>query len=104
MNPNRNKHAGRKYQAKLARLVGGKSVGTIEGQDIEHPMFSFEAKKRQAFVACAWMNQARRNAPEGKVPVVVVHVTGQRHSDDLVVCSLRDWLDLHGPMKGRSEE
>jgi len=96
VNPNSNKHAGRKYQSKLAKMLGGKSVGTIEGQDIEHPLWSIEAKKRKAFVACEWMDQCRRNCPDGKTPVLIVHVTGKRHNEDLVIMTLEHWRDWHG--------
>lgn len=102
MNPTRNKRAGRRYQGKLAELVGGKNIGTVGGEDIEHPLFSYEAKRRKLFVACGWLDQARRNCPEGKVPVVVCHVSGRRHRDDLVICSLGEWIDLHGPLAGKS--
>jgi len=97
MNPcTSNKRAGRAYQQKMAKRLGGKSVGTIEGQDIEHAIWSIECKKRKSFVGQSFMDQAVRNCPEGKTPLVIVHVTGQRHESDLVMMRLKDWEDLYG--------
>jgi len=96
MNLTSNKRAGRKYQTTIANIIGGKSVGTIEGQDISHEIWSVEAKKRKSFVAVNWMNQCIRNCPEGKTPVVMVHITGKRHETDLVIMTLKDWTDWHG--------
>lgn len=42
------------------------------------------------------MEQAIRNFPEGMIPLVVVHNTGSKHSNDLVIMRLSDWLDWFG--------
>jgi len=91
-----NKRAGRKYQTYLANRLGGKSVGTIEHQDIEHPIWSIEAKKRKAFLGKKFMQQAVKNAPEDKTPIVIVHVTGDSHDDDLVMMRLKDFEEWYG--------
>jgi hypothetical protein len=93
-----NKRQGRKIQSRLAKLLGGKSVGTIEGQDIsfhDQP-WSIEVKHRQAFVAEGWMAQARKNAPAGKTPLVIVHSKGKRMEKSLVIISLEDWVEWYG--------
>jgi len=113
-----NKYAGRGYQSKMARRLGGKSVGTIEGQDIEHPVFSFECKKMAELpgILCRkaksrdekkkgqlkdaghW-TQCLKNCPEGKIPLLLMHQTGMRHEDDLVVLRLEDFERLVDPKK-----
>lgn len=40
----RNKHRGRKFQAKLAEMAGGINIGTLGGEDVMHEEFSYEAK------------------------------------------------------------
>lgn len=97
-NTTANKRAGRAFQSHIAKTLGGKSVGTIEGQDVEHPLWSVECKKRKAFAGQPFMQQAIRNCPEGKTPIVVVHVTGDRHSDDLVMMRFKDWQDWFGTL------
>lgn len=97
-NPTSNKHAGRKYQAVIAKRLGGQSVGTIEGQDVKAGPYSIECKKRKAFVATNWMDQCVRNCPEGKLPIVMVHVTGSKHDHDLVMVRLKDWEDWYGQL------
>ena len=92
---NSNKKAGRAYQSYVARRLGGKSVGTIELQDIEHPIWSIEVKKRKAFSGKKFMEQAVRNAPENKTPLVVVHVTNDNHDNDLVMMQMIDFEDWY---------
>jgi hypothetical protein len=94
----RNKRQGRAVQSKMAKRIGGKNVGTIEGQDVSHPIFSGEIKNRKKFVGNTFMAQAVRNCPEGKVPIVIVHETGQRHNNNLVMIRLKDWEDLYGDL------
>ncbi len=96
MNPTSNKHAGRKFQSHIAKVLGGKSVGTIEGQDIEHPIWSIECKKRKAFAGQPFMDQCVRNCPKDKTPLVIVHITGERHENDLVMMRFADWQEWHG--------
>lgn len=98
MNPTSNKHAGRKFQSHIAQKLGGKSVGTIEGQDVEHPIWSIECKKRKAFIGQKFMTQCVKNCPANKTPLVVVHVTGERHENDLVMMRFSDWEEWFGKM------
>lgn len=42
-----NKRRGKAYQTKLAKMVGGRNIGTLGGEDVEHCEYSFEAKTRQ---------------------------------------------------------
>lgn len=86
-----NKRAGRAFQAKAAKMLNAKNVGTIENQDLSHPLFSFEAKKRKSFLGIAFMNQATKNCPEGKIPLVIVHQTEERHENDLILIRFSDW-------------
>jgi hypothetical protein len=91
----RNKAQGRKVQSKIAKMTGGKSVGTIEGQDVSYhdrPL-SVEVKHRKSFVAHGWMEQAERNAPEGKIPVVIVHTKNTRYDKSLVLMRFKDWME-----------
>lgn len=90
MSSNRNR--GKAAERAVAAALGGKRVGTMGGEDVHlDGPYSCEVKSRQAFVASSWMDQATRNAPEGKTPLVVVHVHGKRHAEDLVILRLEDW-------------
>lgn len=93
---NANRKRGKRTEKNMEKLVGGKRIGLLGKEDIEHPIFSFEIKDRYSFIGKTFMEQAVRNAPEGKIPVVVVHVTRDQHKDDLVMIRLKDWRDLHG--------
>ena len=92
----RNKRQGRKVQSVLAQLTGGKNVGTIENQDISfvNKPFSIEAKHRKVFIGNTFMEQAERNAPEGKIPIVMVHTKGKRFNKSLVMIHLDEWLKI----------
>lgn len=164
-----NKRRGRAFQAKLAELSRGFNVGTLGGEDVMHPEFSYEAKtyninaktykgkrwtgeilldkwdKHQArsrlsivkvespkfsslvllrwlwwenlirgemkftetqihdatvttvlgpFKGNSYMDQAEKNCPDAKLPVVVVHTTGRRHVNDVVLVRWIYWKSL----------
>lgn len=87
-----NRNRGKGSECAVAKALGGKRVGTMGGEDIHlDGPWSVEVKSRAAFVAADWMDQAVRNAPTGKTPLVVVHVRGKRHDKDLVIVRLADW-------------
>jgi hypothetical protein len=46
------------------------------------------------FIGNTWMDQAEANAPDAKIPVVVVHTTGRRHPNDIVVIRKLYWKSL----------
>jgi hypothetical protein len=53
------------------------------------------------------MRQARASVRGQQVPVVILHAAGARHTDDLVVLRLGDFVALYGelgPGRGTSEE
>jgi hypothetical protein len=94
-----NRDRGKRAEREVAKRVGGKRIGVLCGEDIEHAVFSFEVKSRQTFVASSWMLQAVRNCPAGKCPAVVVHVHGKRHDDDMVILKMRDFEAWMGETK-----
>lgn len=90
-----NRTRGKATERAVASALGGKRVGTMGGEDVHlDGPWSCEVKSRQAFAAIPWMEQATRNAPKGKKPLVVVHVHGKRHTEDLVIIRLQDWQAL----------
>jgi len=92
-----NKRRGRAFQAKLSKMTNGMNVGTLGGEDIKHHTYSIEAKAYKAYRGEAAMKQAEANCPENKIPVVIVHITGQRHENDIVHMRFRDWDKLANP-------
>lgn len=92
-----NRDRGKAAERAVAQALGGMRIGTLSGEDVHFDgPFSAEVKSRAAFVACDWMDQAVRNAPAGKTPLVVVHVRGKRHDNDLVIIRMADWEEWHG--------
>lgn len=88
----------KKGERAIAGKLGGKRVpvsGRARGDapDIAHPTLSPEVKCRKTLPE--WlvdaMDQAKRSAAGGKTPIVILHETGRRHDDDLVVVRLRDF-------------
>lgn len=94
-----NRDRGKRAERAVAQRIGGKRIGTLSGEDIQHPVFSGEVKSRKAFAAAPWMDQAVRNCPKGKTPLVVVHVHGSRHDKDLVMFRMQDFEDLLGRLE-----
>ncbi|MBF0487215.1 MAG: hypothetical protein HQK98_03555 [Nitrospirae bacterium] len=99
MTTNKNRQRGKAAERAVAKRMNGKRIGIMGGEDVEHPLFSIEVKSRKAFVAGDWMSQAVRNCPEGKTPLVVVHVSGQRHTEDMVIIRMKDFEDFMGKLK-----
>lgn len=79
--------------------VTGRTRG--DQPDVAHPLWGIEVKERQALPQ--WlleaMQQARAAARGGQVAVVVLHQAGQRHSDDLAILRLADFVDLYGTLE-----
>lgn len=84
----------------IAALLGGKRVpitGRQRGDvpDVLHPDFSIEVKHRQELPG--WLTEAMEQAVAAKhgkqLPIVVLHLKGRKHMDDLVIIRLQDILD-----------
>jgi hypothetical protein len=75
-------------------LVGGKNVGSLSGEDVYHPQFSFEQKNLASFIGYSIMKQAEANCC-GRIPVVVVKLKGERiDKDGLVIMRYNDFHHL----------
>lgn len=46
------------------------------------------------FIGNTYMNQAEKNCPDAKLPVAVVHTTGRRHEQDVVLLREIYWQSL----------
>lgn len=84
----------------VAKILGGKRLGHLGAVDVKARWVSAECKHRQSVPA--WlsdaMTQAKRHADEGQLPVVIIHVHGQRHSEDMVVMRLGDFQEWFGEL------
>jgi len=96
MNPNQNRSRGKRTEKAIAKKVNGKRLGLLGKEDVDAGPFSIEVKDRKVFSGRSFMEQAVRNCREGKTPLVIVHLTGKRHDDDLVMMRLKDWQGWHG--------
>lgn len=66
--------------------------------DVETSAYSVECKHKAKLPG--WLtsavNQAHRNASAGKLPLVVLHQSGQRHDLDLVVVRMGEFIEWFG--------
>lgn len=84
----------KQVERRVVRLIGGRRTGHHILEDVAHPILSLEVKHREklpAWLLAAWA-QAQRNAPVGKVPMVVLHQAGSRRY--LAVLDLEDLAGL----------
>jgi hypothetical protein len=90
-------------ERKIAELLGGRRVpvsGRQRGDvpDVYHPALSIEVKARKCIPA--WiqdaMKQAEASARYGQLPVAVLHQSGQRYRDALVLVRLGDFGEEGG--------
>lgn len=93
----------KQYERRIARLLGTRRIpvtGERGGADAETPVFAFQFKKRATVprYLIEWLDGIR-GARRGKVGVVVMQLPHRQDLDALVVMSLRDFLDLHGPVR-----
>jgi len=91
---------GKDYERALAQSLGGVKVGHLGGpEDVRAGMFNVQSKVRKAFPEWQWNELAKLPRTGGKVPLLVVADApgpGYRRRA-MVVLTLSDWVDLHGP-------
>jgi len=90
----RNRQRGRAAEKQTAKALGGKAIGALSGEDVFTWDMSIEVKSRKKFVGKGWMEQAERNNVDTKVPLVVVHITGTKYEDDLVLMRIKDFQEM----------
>jgi hypothetical protein len=91
----RNRKRAKATQSRTCKLLGAKNVGGLGGEDGEHYLCSYEIKDRENFTGNKMLKQAEKNCPsEDKLPVVVVHNTRERRTNDIVLLRLKHWLLL----------
>lgn len=95
------------FERRIAVLLGTRRIavtGERDGADFETPMFCFQAKKRKTFpgYVAEWLDlihgKGATRTP-AKIGVVILQRPRGADLDALVIVSLRDWLDLHGPTR-----
>ena len=92
----------KRHERTTARLLGTERLPNSGGgqADCIAGPFAVEHKLRKELPAWRWaaLDQARRNAREGQMPLVVLaEATSGRRTRHVVVLDFGDWLDLHGP-------
>lgn len=103
MEPNKNRQRGKRTEKEIAKRMGGTRVGILGKSDVEldsfiegHPLYSVEVKSRIKAACVSWMNQARKNCPKEKVPIVRLHIKGKQYKDDIIMLNVEDfttWFD-----------
>ena len=87
-------------ERQTAKMLGGQRVGNrgTNTEDVSHGWLSVECKHRKEIPS--WLKlamwQARTNAAADKLPVVILHESGARHTDNLVVIRMADFQEWFG--------
>ncbi len=91
----------------IAKRLNGKRLGAT-GQataDVVTDWLSVEVKHRKTLPQ--WLKDAlgqARHGAGGRLPIVILHESGQRHADDLVLMRMGDFEDWFGEVNdGRSD-
>jgi hypothetical protein len=106
---------GNRWRAKVATMLG--TVGLVEKRGLGYPgdditvwlhggrvVLSVEAKNEAAMAPAVWLNQAERQADQGRVPIVVAHRRGRDSADDgYVIMSGRTLVRLLRLLNGAGE-
>lgn len=91
----------------IAKRLNGRRVGATgkATADVMSDWLSAEVKHRRRLPE--WLKAAlgqAANGAEGRLPIAILHESGQRHADDLVLMRLADFEDWFGEvLHGRSE-
>lgn len=90
-----NRQRGKRTEKSIAKLLDGKRIGILGKDDIQtyDGRFSIEVKDRKKCVVTGFMEQAKRNCGE-KIPLVVLHITGSRHDEDIVMMRMENWKEM----------
>jgi len=83
----------------IAGRLNGKRQGAVgrTGADVVNDWLAVEVKHRRRLPQ--WLKDALTQARSGagdRLPIVVLHEAGQRHSDDLVLVRLADFQEWFG--------
>lgn len=101
----------KRTERRVAGILGGKRVpvtgrGRGDAPDIQHPWLCPEVKHRRKLPA--WLHeamaQARAAATSEQLPIVVLHESGQRHTNDMVLVRLSDFQGYFGADLGSVEQ
>lgn len=80
-----NRERGKRVQKAVATKLNALDIGILGGEDAITKEISLEIKSRNTFVGKGWMEQAEKNASNGRIPIVVVHITKENHNKDMVI-------------------
>jgi len=90
----------------MASRIGGERVpvtgrGRGDAPDIRHEWLAIEYKHWKRGKIPQWLKNAVAQAVasvrgDHQLPIAILHTTGERHDDDLVVMRLRDFEEWFG--------
>lgn len=104
MSTNTNRNRGKRLEKQVAKAWNAERIGITGGEDISHPIFSVECKERNSRSSLhKFIEQAERNCPDGKIPIVVYHILHQQHGQDLIILRRKDFEDLNGNIIWRKD-
>jgi len=93
----RNIRKSRGYRAErhICDYLGIERIAGVGRRDGDGGWFSVEAKSRERLPLWLMrsMEQSERLSRPDQLAIVVLHQTGQRHDDDLVIMRLREFRD-----------
>jgi len=100
----------KQFERRCARALGVERIpvtGERDGADFRDGMFAYQAKKGRRFPSYLtdWLRGIRTSAArDGLVGVVIWQDRGKRDADAVVVLAFRDWVELHGGLRGAARD
>lgn len=90
----RNRERGKEAERTIAKLIGGRRVGILGKEDIDHPDYTVEVKSRKSFAGSKFLEQAEKHNKGDKTAIAIVHVSDKGHKNDIVMMRLKDFLTI----------
>jgi high-affinity K+ transport system ATPase subunit B len=86
------------HERTVAKRLGGQRTGHTGGADVVTDWLCIECKHRKEVPA--WLvdalAQAKRNATAEQLPLAIIHQSGERYSEDLVILRMADFEHWFG--------
>lgn len=86
----------KKFERRIALQLGGRRIGVLGGEDVEHKILSGECKllkKLPAWLLDVYL-QSYRNCPEGKIPFCCVKQKGKNDKNAFVILRFGDFKEI----------
>jgi hypothetical protein len=94
-----NRNRGKRAERAVVQRLGGKRMGVLGGEDVQHPFYSIEVKSREKHAIFKVLKQCEDNNKDNKIPLIVIHEHNKPHDRDLVCLKMEEFEVMYEFLK-----